>query len=208
MFQKYATLKIAAWVDSSTRKTASTDVKVGSFSIGADRRDGMLYVATRACTADVPNLNMDMWPREELMEAANHYAGCPIYWNHDNLDTKKARGVVIDAVFHDENPNDRWLECLMEVDEQRAPKLCTLIRSGEIDTVSVGYNVSHCACNVCGNVAQTAAQYCDHIAMHKGQWFYGKQAFEICYGIDPFELSLVDMPADQQAVIQMIASRS
>ena len=187
----------------SQGRTAATKT-LGSFEY-EPRNDGhkYLYVAVRACTADVPNLNLDMLPHEELKTAYKTFIGAYVYLNHDNTDPAKARGAIIDAVYHDEDADDRWIEILMELDEERCPKLCSLIRSGEIDTVSMGCQVESTTCSICGNVAEEPWEFCEHI-QQKGREFEGKLAYEICNGINFFEESFVYDPADPTATVQAL----
>lgn len=208
MFVKFSSAKVMDFHASEPRRrgvrTASGSRKLGSFEY-APRDDGhkYMYVAVRACTADVPNLNNDMLPHEELKDAYRTFVGSCIFMNHDNADPAKSRGAIIDAAYHDEDPDDRWVEILMEMDEERCPKLCSLIRSGEIDTVSMGCSVESTTCSVCGNVAEYEFEYCEHI-QQKGREFGGVLAYEICNGIEFFEESWVYNPADVTATVQAI----
>lgn len=204
MFVKFANAKVIGVYDHRSRTAGK---KLSSFDY-EPRKDGRyLYAAVRACTADVPNLNYDMLPHSELKDCYKTFIGAYNYLNHDNQDPAKARGAVIDAKYHDEDPDDRWIECLIEMDEDRCPKLCSLVRSGEIDTVSMGCNVESTTCSVCGNVAEYPFQYCEHV-QQKGRKFGGKLAYEVCNGIDFFELSWVYDPADPTAHTQCLASRT
>lgn len=205
MFRKVASAEVVGVYDNKNIKTAS---KISSFDY--QRRDdgNFLYVAVRACTVDVPNLNYDMFPHEEVGEPKNAYRtfiGAYNYLNHDNQDPAKARGAIIDAVYHDD-PNDKWVECLIEMDEDRCPKLCSLIRSGEIDTVSMGCNCTSTTCSVCGHEAEYPFQFCEHI-QQKGRVYGNKLAYEICNGVEYFELSWVYTPADATAYSIALADR-
>lgn len=203
MFKKFATAKVTKVYD-HRRRTASC--KLGDFSY--EPKDGnFLYVATRACTVDVPNLNFDMLPSYEVGEPKNAYKtfiGAYNYLNHDNQNPAKARGAIIDAIYHDD-PDDKWVECLIELDRDRCPKLCSLIESGDIDTVSMGTECSQTICSVCGNVAEYPFQFCEHI-QQKGRVYGDKLAYEICEGLEFFELSWVYTPADPTAYTTMIVA--
>ena len=181
----------------SVGRVAST-TRCGSFDVSPNDDGNYLYVAVRACTADVPNLNFDMLPSSELETAYETFKGSSVFLNHENDDPEKARGAIIDAKWHDEDPDDKWVEILMEMDEDRCPKLCSLIRSGEMDTVSMGCNVESTTCSICGNVAEYPFEFCQHV-QQKGASFGGKLAYEICNGIEFFEESWVYDPADPTA---------
>lgn len=185
----------AASVDSRGR-TASR-VKVGSFEYEPAGPD-YLYVSLRALSADRPNLNMDMFPSDELREAHKTFVGSCVFLEHDNRDPEKSRGAIIASRFHEEDPDDRWVEILMELDERRCPKLCSMIRSGEIDTFSMGCEVDYSECPICGKTAEQPWQFCEHMR-NKGREYGGKLAYEICHGIDFFEESVVYNPADPTA---------
>ena len=197
-FTKYADCEVLNFSCSRKGQRTAALAKIGSFEYEPATDGNYLYVAVRACTADVPNLNLDMLPSWELETAYETFRGASVFLNHDNSDPAKARGVVVDAKYHDEDPDDKWVEILMEMDEDRCPKLCSLIRSGEMDTVSMGANVESTTCSVCGNVAEYPFQYCTHV-QQKGREFDGKVAFEICNGIEFFEESWVYDPADPTA---------
>ena len=137
-FTKYADCEVLNFSCSRKGQRTAALAKIGSFEYEPATDGNYLYVAVRACTADVPNLNLDMLPSWELETAYETFRGASVFLNHDNSDPAKARGVVVDAKYHDEDPDDKWVEILMEMDEDRCPKLCSLIRSGEMDTVSMG----------------------------------------------------------------------
>lgn len=137
-FTKYADCEVLNFSCSRKGQRTASLAKIGSFEYEPATDGNYLYVAVRACTADVPNLNLDMLPSWELETAYETFRGASVFLNHDNSDPAKARGVVVDAKYHDEDPDDKWVEILMEMDEDRCPKLCSLIRSGEMDTVSMG----------------------------------------------------------------------
>lgn len=202
-FSKASIIDHSAKRRTRTAKVATDSKKCGSFEYTPNTDGKYLYAAVRACTADVPNLNFDMLPHEELKTAYKSFIGASIFLNHDNTDPEKARGAILDAVYHDEDPEDRWIECLMEFDEERCPKLCSLLRSGEIDTFSMGCQVASTTCSVCGNEAEYPYEFCEHI-QQKGHNFNGTIAYEICNGIEFFELSVVYEPADPTAYTQQI----
>lgn len=212
MFTKYATAQILSFADNSKVKTAGKKQKLSGFEY-EPRNDGhkYMYVAVRACTADVPNLNYDMLPDEELggKEKYKTFEGAYVYLNHDNMDPAKARGAIIAAKYHDEGDEDgnKWVEILEELDEEKCPKLCSLIRSGDIDTVSMGCSVESTTCSICGNTAEFPYEFCEHV-QQKGNIYNGKLAYEICNGIDFFECSWVYNPADPTAHVQALAKEA
>ena len=195
---KTASASVAGFAASmDSRGRTASRVKVGSFEYEPAGPD-YLYVSLRALSADRPNLNMDMFPSDELREAHKTFVGSCVFLEHDNRDPEKSRGAIIASKFHEENPDDKWVEILMELDERRCPKLCSMIRSGEINTFSMGCEVDYSECPICGKTAEQPWQFCEHMR-NKGLEYDGKLAYEICHGIEFFEESVVYNPADPTA---------
>jgi ribosomal protein L20 len=176
-------------------------------------RPGFLYVRSRAISSRC-NDNFDEFPAEEIKKGYKTFVGKPVFVNHNNENHRRARGVIIDAVLHeDTNPDgspDTWAEVLMEVDAVNFPKLADAIQKGHIDRTSMGTDVAYSICSACGNKATSPAEYCVHIPRQKGSRLYkadpktgskeGILIREICYGLSFFENSLlVEEPADPTA---------
>jgi hypothetical protein len=147
----------------------------------------------------------------------------PIFVDHNNTDPKRTRGVIVDSLLHIEPSNKRrasfdyyssapqnhapetWVELLLEIDAKQFPRLAAEIKNGDIDSVSMGCNVEETECSICSNRASTIDQYCAHV-QSKGQKFstddgHEKLAYEDCYGVNFFEISLVFDPADETALV-------
>lgn len=175
-------------------------------------KPGYCYAIVRAISARV-NQNFDGWPSEELKKSAHLWPGKPCFVNHENHDPAKARGVVI-ASRYIENGNDKYIECVMEIDAQRFPKLAHEIRSGGIDSVSMGAEAGFTICSYCGNKAEDVPDFCDHVRYHKGDYLprrnkkTGKTeqvlVYESCHKLSWFELSFVFDPADETAVASKV----
>jgi hypothetical protein len=175
-------------------------------------KPGFLYVRSRAISSRT-NDNFDTYPAEELRTAYRSFVGKPVFVNHNNDDPRRGRGVILDAVLHEnvapDGSPDTWVEVLMEVDAQRFPRLAKAILDGDIDRTSMGCNVMSSECSYCGKVASTPDQYCEHINNQKGRRLRRRAAMggtesvlvhEICRGLSFFENSLlVDEPADPTA---------
>lgn len=176
-------------------------------------RPGFLYVRSRAISSRT-NDNFDTFPAEEIAAAWRTFIGKPVFVNHHNENHKRARGVIIDAALHEDvmpdGTPDTWVEVLQEVDALRFPLLAQAIINGDIERTSMGCDVAHSECSVCGNVATTPSTYCPHISRMKGTRIRRRHAttgapedvlvHEICRGISFFENSLlVEPPADPTA---------
>lgn len=178
-------------------------------------RPGYLYVRSRAISSRC-NDNFDEFPAEEISKAYKTFIGKPVFVNHVNHDTARARGVCIDAALHrDRNPDgtpDVWVEVLMEVDGIRFPKLAKAIlaKPPQVYETSMGCDVDYSICSACGNKATRPEEYCRHIPGSKGTSYsttdhktgarHTSPIREICYGLRFFENSLlVEAPADPTA---------
>jgi len=180
-------------------------------------KPGFILVQTRAISARV-NQNYDGWPSEELKKSYKTFLGKPCFVNHENHDPTKARGVVI-AARYVENGADRYIETIMEVDAQRFPKLAKELKTGGLDSVSMGAEAGQTKCSYCGNIATDLHDMCEHVKHHKGKTLRrfdkktGKHedvlVYERCEKIAFFELSFVFEPADESAVASkvIVASR-
>ena len=202
MFLKTSSARVVA---STTRVAAFGKQSLNSFDFEAN--DGFLYVAVRAVSASV-NSNYDGFTPEVLRESYETFVGKPVFVNHESDDIERARGVIIDSVLHDDDPDDVWVEVLMEMDEQTFPVLCGYIRSGELDTVSMGCYLTHTICSVCGHIAYTEDDYCEHIE-NKGTYYENEDgelvlAYEDCQGVSFYEESWVYVPADDTAMTKAI----
>lgn len=175
-------------------------------------KPGYIYTVVRAISARV-NQNYDGWPSEELKKAYKTFIGKPCFVNHENHDPTKARGVVV-ASRYVENGADRYIEVVQEIDAQRFPKLAHEIKTGGMDSVSMGAEAGFTICSYCYNKATDLHDMCDHVRNHKGKTLTrfdkrtGKKedvlVFESCHKISFFELSYVFEPADETAVASKV----
>jgi hypothetical protein len=176
-------------------------------------RYGYLYVRSRMISSRC-NDNFDEFPAEEIKKAYATFVGKPVFVNHNNDDHRRMRGLIIDAVLHeDRNPDgspDTWVEGLMEIDGLRYPKLAKALIKRHIERTSMGVDVEYSICSKCGNKATTPLEYCRHVPGMKGKRIYsftksGARVSELirekCYGLGFFENSLlVEPPADPTAL--------
>lgn len=188
--------------------TSGSVAKFGNFSFKP--RPGYVYPRVRAISARI-NKNFDGFPSVELQKAAHTFKGRPVFVNHNNQDPERARGVVLASQYHG-LVDDPHITILPEVDALTFPNLAGDIIKGNMDSVSMGCDVDNSTCSYCGNVATTAEQFCDHILNNKGQELTklvnGQPkrilVFEICRGLNFFEISFVFDPADETAVMQEV----
>lgn len=175
-------------------------------------KPGYLYTVVRAISARV-NQNYDGWPSEELKKSYKTFIGKPVFVNHENHDPSKARGVVV-AARYVENGMDKYIEVVQEIDAGRFPKLAHEIKTGGLDSVSMGAEAGFTICSYCHNKATDLDDMCDHVRNHKGKTLsrFDRRTgnkedvlvFESCHKISFFELSYVFEPADETAVASKV----
>lgn len=190
------------------RRIAGKAFTTSDFSM----KPGYLYTVVRAISARV-NQNYDGWPSDELKKSYKSFVGKPVFVNHENYDPDKARGVVV-ASRYVENGNDKYIEVIQEIDAKRFPKLAREIRSGGLDSVSMGAEAGFTICSYCGNKAFDVPDMCEHVLFHKGEKLSrlnrktGQREqvliYESCHKLSFFELSYVFDPADETAVASKV----
>ena len=175
-------------------------------------KPGYIYTVVRAISARI-NQNWDGWPADELKKSAHTFVGKPVFVNHENYDPAEARGVVV-ASRYVENGKDKFIEVVQEIDAQRFPKLAHEIRTGGLDSVSMGAEAAFTICSYCKHKATDESDMCDHVKYHKGEKLRkfnrrtGKTEdvliYESCHKLSFFELSYVFEPADETAVASKV----
>jgi len=169
-----------------------------------EKQDGMLYVAVRAVSVGT-NGNGDHFTEEELKKAYKTFIGKGVFVNHASNDIEKKRGKIVDARWV-ESRGDKYVVTLLEMNEKAYPDFCQMIRSKQIDSVSMGCQVAFSECSICHHKAKTTANYCFHVKMHKGGAYDGKPVYEINKDVEFIEVSWVTVGADPQAkLIEIIA---
>jgi hypothetical protein len=210
----------------TTRTAASTDAakqmlmpyrgrnKLAAIQPGFEFKPGYIYTQVRAISARI-NQNYDGWPSEELKKSFKTFIGKPVFVNHQNFDPKKARGKVV-ASRYIANGDDKYIETVMEIDAQRFPKLAHEIKTGGMDSVSMGVEAGFTICSYCNNKAVDEPEFCSHVRYHKGRTLPRTNhktgakedvlVYEKCYKLGFFELSYVFDPADETAVVSRVIS--
>lgn len=139
-------------------------------------------------------------------------------WYHeDPMDEPVKIGALEDPVSKLAE-NDSWVRLLIANDRTKFPLLAECIENGIINKVSMGCEIIHSSCSVCGNKARNEVEFCDHAQLGRGQVFAAKEtspfveagiitagepivAFEDNHGLQFFEESwILDVQADPTAV--------
>ena len=178
--------------------------------ISAKKDDNFVYFWTRAVSADVPNLNSDLFPLDELKKAYPTFIGRGLYMDHNAQSVANAVGKVFDAKLLEdptatEEEGRYYVGCLCGVDKTTHPDIAAKVAHGVIDSVSMGASCGSCQCNICNRVCHTPEEFCVHL-QHQGQIDpeTGKKCISINRDVNFSELSLVGVPADPMAKMQQV----
>ena len=187
-----------------------------AYDVSKDPND-YIFVVARAVSAELPgkpnpNENGDSFPRDELLRFDHKLARRvyktfdfkPNHINHRAQNPKTARGFILDSSYNSLNPDDQFVECLIAIDATKDPAYAEGIRSGAVDSFSMGCVAEYTVCSKCGNKATNRWEFCRDIVAHKMKVMDGVLVYEVCGGVCFEELSAVDQPADPKALMQEI----
>lgn len=117
----------------------------------------------------------------------------------------QASGIVKCARYND---NMHRGQLLIQVDAQKWAQRLNKRASGQDIFLSIGCSEDHDVCSVCGNIAHTLKQHCDHVNMHKLAVY--QDGTRCCMFNDApsfYDISGVNVPADPIAfVLRKVAS--
>lgn len=174
-----------------------------------------VLVTTLITISDLPNRNGVAFPLEELIRfqepplnrlAFEGWRFCPCFWNHQNSDCTKAKGVVFDVSLRkvEGYNNDKLWKVVgvLGFDKTKDPELAHRIATGDINTYSMGALADFFTCSYCGAVISDKS-HCTHInsvddvnfrevVSYDGQ---SHVAFLNAHCISPIEVSAVEDPA-------------
>ncbi len=152
------------------------EIDLNGFDIEAEikKNPDHLFVKVLAIKKDEVNENGDSFPEKELKKSAETFIGVPVFCNHQNDNIENARGKVVHAWYDDDADG---VYTINMVDAVAYPSLARGIEEGYIIGTSMGCSVEASVCSVCGNVAETADHYCDHVKNQKNRTFSGKTKF-------------------------------
>lgn len=151
------------------------------------------------------NDNGDFFSHEELVQKYKTFIGKSAFVDHDNENVEKARGIILDAIY---NNKGKYVELLKAVDKKAYPELARGIELGYITDTSMGCRCGSSICSICGNVAVSEDDFCDHILSYKGSKFNGLPVWEDNRDVEFFEDSFVTTGADRDAkILERVASK-
>ena len=99
---------------------------------------------------------------------------------------------------------DEFVELLLAIDTKKDPVFAEGVRSGSLDSLSMGCEAGYTDCSICDNRARSVSQFCTHIKSgNKKKMFKTasgmRMSFEKCGEVVFTEISRVDQPADPTA---------
>ena len=167
---------------------------------------GHVYVLDTALGAGEgwgPNVNADWFGERMLREkTATFMSHAMPFEHHRNKDPRGAKGVILYSAY---NPGMRRTELVVEICRERGPMIASAIDRGEYPRTSMGFRAEADICSICGNVAKTRAQYCDHLKFEPNKTYEdGRKVYAINEEGHFFDHSYVLVPADRTAGTMMI----
>lgn len=100
---------------------------------------------------------------------------------------------------------DEFVELLLAVDTRKDPTFADGVRTGSLDSLSMGCEAGYTDCSICDNRARSVHQFCQHIKsgnkkkMFKAASGRERMSYEKCGEVVFTEISRVDQPADPTA---------
>jgi hypothetical protein len=202
---------IIASVDSEDTGMALGRQMVDGFQIDRKYSD---YLITPQ-TSKYVNNNNDAWERKLLLSSFRTFVGGENYVEHLQV-PELSKGKIIDAAARDIG-DSVYVDILVATNLSHQP-LIHAIRTGQLQTLSMGCQVQFTICTKCGNVAEDETQLCSHVKYSKGNTYLDglgktRRIAELCGHItaEPgsvkfIEASWVANPAFTGAVLRNILS--
>lgn len=198
MFKKIALTTLGVFNGKDSKKIVAQSESDGMIAFNYDP-ENFVYFRTRAITADEPNQNGDYFPEEEIKKAYKTFIGVGLYKDHNSDSVDKSIGKVVWAEYV---PEGKYVECICAVDKNLDPNMAYKVKQGIVNSVSMGCSVAEVECSICGNIAHSPEELCEHMVPGrgvKGRYVNGQLAYEINRNFSFVELSLVNVPADPTA---------
>lgn len=166
-------LHVTAAVSDTTRTALSTRV--------VDLDDPrFVYAVCRAVTADCPNKNGDMFTAAELKRAYPSFVGCNLFLDHKTSSVRDAVGKIVAAEYidNDKSSEHPYVATLIKIDAVNRPDIAGMVKTGTIDSVSMGANVQESEClwpwakvfTPDGPVRIADLEVGDYVLTHKGHF--------------------------------------
>ncbi len=178
-----------------------------TYNISGDIRDYVI-VDIPSVTVDIPNRNLQSFPYEEVSFFDNMqgslvyqtFVGRPTHVDHKNQNPLEAKGVHFDSTLQYVPAYKVWkIRTLAGFDRTKDTRLVDDILTGRRNGYSMGALVQNFVCSNCGKV-EVIKNPCRCMAMGKGSVVDGRLVYQLCAGVQFFEQSSVEDPADPTAL--------
>jgi hypothetical protein len=193
MFIRYATIphgiKEISPKEAMTRLAKRYDKRTID-SIDKDKY--LFFLGTGIVANGKANDNGDAFMFDEVMKETPYgkpvwstWINKPLLENHEPMER---RGQVKDST-----PVKRTfsLDFLNALDKTKHPILARRIQDGIITDTSMGLVCEYGECSYCGNKAYEEEEWCPHVEGFKGREMNGQLVFELNYGLEGMENSLI-----------------
>lgn len=170
--------------------------------------DHFLYLTARMISGMEKwghNGNYDAFPWEEIKKAANTAIGKGFYIEHKEDSEEDAKGIILDVFPNDE---EQYLVALCCIDKEEFPEFIQQLLDGTYNQVSMSCLANECECSLCGNVAHSFDELCEHMNSNLPMLYLkgkkddkGNDIYEINRDICFTGLSSVAVPADKDAFV-------
>jgi hypothetical protein len=160
-----------------------------------------VFSINRIVVADLPNRNMDAFPKAELHRfnltvgkpTWQTFMGKPLYFEHNQVPTD-ARGVIFKSYVQPEGPYHMIVN-LVGADKKKDPDLANAIATNQRPFFSMGCTADYVRCSICNKTASETREFCYHLANQLGQLLNGRLVYENLLAITFIEQSSVAAPA-------------
>lgn len=141
--------------------------------------------------------NGDYFSEETLKKYHKTFQTTPakFFKHHNNKSHSPSFGVVVFSTF---NPVMKRIELIVEADESTSRDLDEKMSRGIYPKTSMACRLPYDRCSICGNIAKTRSEYCDHLLYSMNKIFPdGRKVYAINEdNITWFDCSDVTRPAD------------
>lgn len=174
-----------------------------TYQISSNIND-FLFTEVPIVTIDYPNRNLHSFPYSEASYFDPRFGkfiyqtfiGKPTFADHDNRDFTKAKGIHFDATLRKVPGWDVWkIYVLLGYCRQKDPVLANKIERGQRRGYSMGAWVSAFINSVTGQISNGNKP----LKYPPGTVHDGILSYSLCTGVDYFETSSVESPADVSA---------
>jgi len=155
-------------------------------------------------TVEIPNRNLHCFPYEEVSYfdprfgrfVYQTFVGKCAFADHDNKNPLEAKGVIFDASLRKVPNYNIWkIYVLIGYDRTKDATLAKQIERGQRRSYSMGAWVSYFVNSITGTIANGSQP----LKYPVGTLYKNRLSFHQCSGVDFFEVSSVESPADVSA---------